>query len=131
MGGHGAITLALKNPERYRSVSAFAPITQPSTAGWSQPAFAKYLGPEEAAWRAYDATLLIADGHRLRDLLVDQGTADGFLEDGLRPQLLEVACAAAGIPLQLMMREGYDHSYNFISTFMAQHIAWHAERLQA
>jgi S-formylglutathione hydrolase len=131
MGGHGAITLALKNPERYRSVSAFAPISQPSTAGWSRPAFEKYLGPDEAGWRAYDSTLLIADGHRLKELLVDQGGADGFLEEGLRPQLLEIACATAGIPLQLTLREGYDHSYNFVSTFMAQHIAWHAERLFA
>lgn len=131
MGGHGAITLALKNPQRYASVSAFAPISQPSTAGWSRPAFAKYLGPDEAAWRAYDATLLIADGHRLPDLLVDHGAAYGFLEEGLRPQLLEVACATAGIPLTLTMREGYDHSYNFVSTFMAQHIAWHVERLKA
>jgi S-formylglutathione hydrolase len=131
MGGHGAITLALKNPQRYASVSAFAPISQPSTAGWSRPALEKYLGPDEANWRAYDATLLIADGHRLADLLVDQGTVDGFLEEGLRPQLLEVACATAGIPLTLTMREGYDHSYNFVSTFMAQHIAWHAEKLQA
>jgi S-formylglutathione hydrolase len=131
MGGHGAITLALKNPQRYGSVSAFAPISQPSTAGWSRPALEKYLGPDEAAWRAYDSTLLIADGHRIPDLLVDQGTADGFLEEGLRPQLLEVACAAAGIPLTLTMREGYDHSYNFVSTFMAQHIAWHAEKLKA
>ncbi len=129
MGGHGAITLALKNPQRYASVSAFAPIAQPSTAGWSRPAFEKYLGSDERSWRPYDATLLIADGHRLKDLLVDQGTADGFLDEGLRPQLLEVACAAAGIPLELQMRDGYDHSYNFISTFMAQHIAWHAQRL--
>lgn len=131
MGGHGAITLALKNPDRYRSVSAFAPITQPSTADWSRPAFEKYLGPDQATWRAYDATSLIADGHRVKELLVDQGTADGFLKDGLRPELLELACAQAGIPLELTMREGYDHSYNFISTFMAQHIAWHAERLKA
>jgi S-formylglutathione hydrolase len=131
MGGHGAITLALKNPERYGSVSAFAPISQPSTAGWSRPALEKYLGTDEAAWRAYDSTSLIADGHRVKDLLVDQGTADGFLQEGLRPWLLEIACAQAGIPLQLTMREGYDHSYNFVSTFMAQHIAWHAERLKA
>lgn len=131
MGGHGAITLALKNPGRYVSVSAFAPITQPSTAAWSRPAFEKYLGADEAAWRAYDSTLLIADGHRIDELLVDQGTADGFLDEGLRPQLLELACAAADIPLTLTMREGYDHSYNFVSTFMAQHVAWHAERLKA
>lgn len=129
MGGHGAITLALKNPDRFRSVSAFAPITQPSTAGWSRPAFEKYLGPNEADWRRYDSTALIADGHRVTDLLVDQGTADGFLQEGLRPWLLEVACVSAGIPLELNMRDGYDHSYNFVSTFMAQHISWHAQRL--
>ncbi|KFC61229.1 S-formylglutathione hydrolase [Bosea sp. LC85] len=129
MGGHGAITLALKNPDRFRSVSAFAPITQPSTAGWSRPAFEKYLGSDEAGWRRYDSTALIADGHRVKDLLVDQGTADGFLQEGLRPWLLEVACVSAGIPLELNMRDGYDHSYNFVSTFMAQHISWHAQRL--
>ena len=128
MGGHGAITLALKNPGRYRSVSAFAPIAQPSTAGWSRPAFEKYLGPDERAWRAYDATLLIEDGHRLPELLVDQGAADGFLDDGLRPWLLEEACEKAKIPLTLNMREGYDHSYFFISTFMDDHLRWHAER---
>lgn len=129
MGGHGAITLGLKNPQRYLSVSAFAPISQPSTAGWSRPALEKYLGPDEATWRAYDSTALIADGHRLRDLLVDQGAADGFLQEGLRPWLLEIACVQASIPLELNMRDGYDHSYNFVSTFMAQHIAWHAQRL--
>ena len=130
MGGHGAITLALTNPGCFRSVSAFAPIAQPSTAGWSRPAFEKYLGTDENTWRAYDSTLLIEDGHRLDELLVDQGTADGFLNDGLRPWLLEEACAKAGIPLTLNMREGYDHSYFFISTFMADHIRWHAERLK-
>lgn len=129
MGGHGAITLALRHPGRFRSVSAFAPIAQPSTAGWSRPAFEKYLGTDESAWRPYDATLLIEDGHRLPELLVDQGTADGFLDDGLRPWLLEQACKAAGIPLTLNMREGYDHSYFFISTFMDDHLRWHAERL--
>ncbi len=131
MGGHGAITLALKNPQRYASVSAFAPISQPSTAGWSRPAFEKYLGPDETAWRAYDSTALIADGHRVSGLLVDQGTADGFLQEGLRPWLLDAACEKAGIPLELTMRDGYDHSYHFVSTFMAQHIAWHAARLKA
>ena len=129
MGGHGAITLALRHPGRFRSVSAFAPIAQPSTAGWSRPAFEKYLGTDESAWRPYDATLLIEDGHRLPELLVDQGTADGFLDDGLRPWLLEQACKAASIPLTLNMREGYDHSYFFISTFMDDHLRWHAERL--
>lgn len=129
MGGHGAITLALKNPGRFRSVSAFAPIAQPSTASWSRPAFTKYLGEDERAWRAYDSTLLIEDGHRVDELLVDQGTADSFLQDGLRPWLLEEACRKAGIALTLNMREGYDHSYLFISTFMADHVAWHAARL--
>ncbi|WP_332119474.1 S-formylglutathione hydrolase [Azorhizobium caulinodans] len=130
MGGHGALTLALKNPDRYRSCSAFAPIVQPSTAGWSKPAFEKYLGADPAAWRAYDATALIADGARFPGFLVDQGSADPFLTTGLRPGLLEVACQEAGIPLTLHMREGYDHSYYFISTFMPDHIAWHAERLK-
>ncbi|MGN8023566.1 S-formylglutathione hydrolase [Phyllobacterium sp. 22229] len=129
MGGHGAITLALKHPGRYRSVSAFAPIARPGVAGWSRPAFEKYLGTDEAAWRAYDSVLLIEDGHRVPELLVDQGKADGFLDDGLRPWLLEEACRHANIPLTLHMRDGYDHSYFFISTFMADHIAWHAARL--
>lgn len=129
MGGHGAITISLRNPERFKSVSAFAPIAQPSTAGWSKPAFEKYLGDDDAAWRIYDATCLIEDGHRLPELLVDQGTADGFLDDGLRPWLLEEACKAANIPLTLNMREGYDHSYYFISTFMDEHLRWHHTRL--
>lgn len=129
MGGHGAITLALKNPGRFRSVSAFAPIVRPMVAGWSRPAFEKYLGADEAAWRSYDSVALIEQGHRVPELLVDQGKADRFLEDGLRPWLLKEACAEAGIPLELNMRDGYDHSYFFISTFMADHIAWHAKRL--
>lgn len=131
MGGHGALTLALKNPGRFKSCSAFAPIVQPSTAGWSRPAFEKYLGADEAAWRAYDACALIEDGYRFPEFLVDQGAADGFLADGLRPWLLEEACAKAGIPLALTLRDGYDHSYYFISTFMADHVAYHAERLKA
>lgn len=129
MGGHGAITLALKNPGRFKSVSAFAPIARPIVAGWSRPAFEKYLGEDESAWRAYDSVALIEDGHRVAELLVDQGKADGFLDDGLRPWLLEEACEKAGIPLTLNMRDGYDHSYFFISTFMADHIAWHARRM--
>lgn len=131
MGGHGAITLALKNTGRFKSVSAFAPIAQPSTAGWSKPAFEKYLGNDQVQWRAYDSTLLIEDGHRVPELLIDQGTADGFLDDGLRPWLLEEACKKANIPLTLNMREGYDHSYYFISTFMDDHLRWHAKRLFA
>lgn len=131
MGGHGALTIALKNPGRFRSCSAFAPIVAPSSAGWSKPAFEKYLGDDQAAWRAYDACALVEDGHRFHDFLVDQGTADGFLEEGLRPWLFREACEKAGIALTLNMREGYDHSYFFISTFMEEHLAWHAERLNA
>ncbi|BAQ47316.1 MULTISPECIES: S-formylglutathione hydrolase [Methylobacterium] len=130
MGGHGALTIALNHPERFRSCSAFAPIVQPSTAGWSKPALTKYLGADEAAWRRHDATALIEDGHRFPEFLVDQGTADSFLDEGLRPWLLEEACKKAGIGLTLNMREGYDHSYFFISTFMDDHIAWAAERLR-
>lgn len=131
MGGHGALTIALKNPERYRSCSAFAPIVHPSTADWSSSAFERYLGPNEADWRAYDACLLIEDGCRFDAFLVDQGKADGFLQDGLRPWLLEEACRKAGIPLTLRMQDGYDHSYYFISSFMEDHLRWHASRLVA
>ncbi|MER8823354.1 S-formylglutathione hydrolase [Mesorhizobium sp. M0991] len=129
MGGHGALTIALKNPARFRSCSAFAPIVQPSTAGWSKPAFEKYLGLDEVSWRRYDATSLIEDGHRFPEFLVDQGTSDGFLQEGLRPWLLEDACSKAGIPLKLRMQDEYDHSYFFISTFMHDHMTWHADRL--
>ena len=129
MGGHGALTVALKNPDRFKSCSAFAPIVQPSTAGWSRPALEKYLGPDSADWRAYDATLLIDDGNRFPEFLVDQGTADGFLDEGLRPWLLEEACKKADIALSLRMQDGYDHSYNFISTVMEDHLRWHAQRL--
>jgi S-formylglutathione hydrolase len=131
MGGHGALTLALKNPERFRSVSAFAPIVHPTTADWSRPAFEKYLGSEGSVWRQYDAVDLIEDGARVKEILVDQGSADPFLEKGLQPWLLAETCRKAGIPLTLNMREGYDHSYNFISTFMPGHVAWHAARLRA
>lgn len=131
MGGHGALVAALRSPGRYASVSAFAPIVHPMTADWSRSAFQAYLGPEEAAWRAYDAVALIEDGCRLPELLVDQGTADSFLEAGLRPWLLAEACGKAGMALTLRMQEGYDHSYFFISSFMAAHVAWHASRLKA
>jgi len=130
MGGHGALTIALRNPDRFRSVSAFAPIVAPLHCPWGEKALTGYLGPDRADWRAYDACALIADGARVADILVDQGEADGFLDDQLKPALLAEACAAAGIELTLRMQPGYDHSYNFISTFMSDHVAWHAERLR-
>jgi S-formylglutathione hydrolase len=129
MGGHGAITLALKNPDRFHSCSAFAPIARPMEAGWSRPAFEKYLGLDQASWRAFDSCALIEDGLRFPEFLIDQGAADSFLQDGLRPWELEKACADAGIDLTLRMHEGYGHSYYFISTFMEDHLRWHAERL--
>ena len=129
MGGHGALTVALRNPGRYRSVSAFAPIVAPGQVPWGEKALSRYLGGERRAWRANDAVALIEDGSRVPEILVDVGTADPFLEQELRPELLEKACADAGVTLTLNRREGYDHSYYFISTFMADHVAWHAERL--
>ena len=129
MGGHGALTLALRNPDSFRSVSAFAPIVAPSQVPWGQKALAGYLGDDASAWRKHDAVALIEDGARLPELLVDVGDADPFIENELRPELLERACADAGIALTLRRQPGYDHSYYFISTFMADHLAWHAERL--
>lgn len=131
MGGHGALTLALRNPGRYRSVSAFAPIVAPSRVPWGEKALGRYLGPDRSAWRAYDAVALIEDGARLPELLVDQGGADSFLERELKPELLQAACRDSGIPLTLRMQEGYDHSYFFISTFMEDHLRWHWQRLSA
>lgn len=131
MGGHGALVLALRNADRFKSCSAFAPIVNPMTAAWSRGALEAYLGPDETKMRDYDAVALIEDGKRFPEFLVDQGSADQFLNDGLRPWLLEAACAKAGIPLTLNLREGYDHSYYMISTFMADHVAWHAQRLGA
>ena len=129
MGGHGALTIALKNPKTFKSCSAFAPIVQPTTADWSSSAFKRYLGDNPKLWGDYDATLLIENGARFSEFLIDQGEADSFLEDGLRPWLMTEACEKAGIPLTLRMQPGYDHSYFFISTFMEDHIKWHAERL--
>ena len=129
MGGHGALTIALKHPDRYKSASAFAPIAQPSTADWSSGALAKYLGDDASGWRQYDTVALLEDGHRFDDFLVDQGTADSFLDSGLRPWLLEEACKNAGQKLTLRMQEGYDHSYLFISSFMEDHLRWHMKRL--
>jgi S-formylglutathione hydrolase len=130
MGGHGALTMALRNPDRFKSVSAFAPIVAPLQCPWGEKALGGYLGPDRAAWRAYDACALIEDGARVAEILVDQGDADGFLAEQLKPELLAEACKAAGIALNLRMQPGYDHSYNFISTFMGDHVAWHAERLK-
>ncbi len=129
MGGHGALTIALRHPDRFRSVSAFAPIVAPSQVPWGHKAFSGYLGEDRELWEQHDAVALIEGGARVPDLLVDVGDADPFLERELRPQLLEKACAAAGIALQLNHRSGYDHSYYFISTFMADHLRWHAQRL--
>lgn len=129
MGGHGALTIALRNPGRFRAVSTFAPIVAPMQVPWGEKAFTGYLGEDRSAWAQYDACALIEAGARVPDLLVDQGTADGFLDGQLQPERLKAACDAAGIDLTLRMQEGYDHSYFFISTFMAGHLAWHAERL--
>jgi S-formylglutathione hydrolase len=130
MGGHGALTLALKHPGRWNSVSAFAPIASPMRCPWGERALAGYLGNDRQAWRRHDATALLEDGARLDALLVDQGEADPFLESQLKPELLETACRAAGVPLTLRRQPGYDHSYYFVSTFMEDHLRWHAERLR-
>ena len=129
MGGHGALTIALRNPDRFRSVSAFAPIVSPLHCPWGEKALGGYLGDDHAAWRPYDACALIDDGARVGEILVDQGDADQFLAEQLKPELLADACHRAGIDLTLRLQPGYDHSYYFISTFMADHVAWHAARL--
>ena len=131
MGGPGALTIALRNPERFRSVSAFAPIVSPMNCPWGDKALGGYLGQNRDAWRKYDACALIEDGAQLPALLVDQGEADNFLHEQLKPGLLVMACRKAGIPATIRMQPGYDHSYYFISSFMAEHVAWHAERLKA
>jgi S-formylglutathione hydrolase len=130
MGGHGALTIALRNPARFRSVSAFAPIVSPLNCPWGHKALAGYLGPDQAAWAQYDACTLIAGGACLPDLLVDQGEADAFLTEQLKTHLLVEACAAAGQKATIRMQRGYDHSYYFISSFMADHLDWHAARLK-
>ena len=129
MGGHGALVMALRNPDRFRSASAFAPIVNPSTADLSSSAFTRYLGSDQAAWRAYDAVSLVEDGHSFPEILIDQGDADSFLELGLRPWLLETAVAGTETELILRMQPGYGHSYYFISSFMEDHLRWHAARL--
>jgi len=129
MGGHGALTLALRNPKRYRSVSAFAPIVAPRQVPWGEKALGGYLGPDRSAWRAHDSVALIEDGARVDEILVDQGGCDDFFERELKPDLLRAACEAAGIPLNLRLQPGYDHSYYFIATFMEDHLRWHSARL--
>ena len=130
MGGHGALICALKNPDRYRSVSAFAPIVAPMQCPWGQKAFSNYLGQDQNLWRSYDATELIATSDWHRPILIDQGIADQFLENQLMPQKFEQACVKAENPLTLRMQPEYDHSYYFIASFMEDHIRHHAEALQ-
>ena len=130
MGGHGALTVALKNQDYYKSVSAFAPISSPMRCPWGEKALTGYLGTDRARWREYDATALIEErGWRGPALLVDQGTADQFLETQLKPGLLEEACRRAGVPLTLRLQAGYDHSYFFIATFIEEHLRFHARNL--
>jgi S-formylglutathione hydrolase len=130
MGGHGALTISLRNPGRYRSTSAFAPIVSPLNCSWGHKALTGYLGEDRTRWAEYDACALIAGGARLPDLLVDQGDADNFLTEQLKVHMLQEACDAAGQKVTIRMQPGYDHSYYFISTFMAEHLHWHADRLQ-
>lgn len=129
MGGHGALTFALRHPDRYRSVSAFAPICAPTRCPWGHRAFTAYLGEDRDAWSAHDACELIRRADRPPELLVDQGMLDPFLEEQLRPELLEEACAAAGSKLSLRRHEGFDHSYYFVASFIDDHLDWHAGRL--
>lgn len=129
MGGHGALTIALRNPDRFKSVSAFSPIVSPMNCPWGHKALGGYLGQDQAAWAEYDACALIEAGARVPELLVDQGEGDNFLAEQLKTHLLKDACGRAGQPATIRMQPGYDHSYYFISTFMAEHVRWHAARL--
>ncbi|MDQ1121375.1 MULTISPECIES: S-formylglutathione hydrolase [Pseudoxanthomonas] len=131
MGGHGALAIALRNPQRYRSVSAFSPIVAPTQVPWGQKAFAAYLGEDRAAWKAYDATELVKTSAPRLPLLIDQGDADEFLEGQLKPQLFAQAAAEVGYPITLRMQPGYDHSYYFMASFIGEHIAFHAAALRA
>lgn len=130
MGGHGALTISLRNPGRFRSTSALAPIVSPLNCPWGEKALGSYLGQDRGHWRAYDSVALIQDGARLPDLLVDQGSDDNFLDTQLKTHLFVEQCAAVGQPATIRMQPGYDHSYYFISTFMGEHLTWHADRLK-
>jgi S-formylglutathione hydrolase len=131
MGGHGALICALKNPGAFRSVSAFAPITNPLACGWGQGCFSLYLGNDQSEWEAYDATCLVNNGARLEDILIDQGDADEFLHEGqLLPENFQAACDAHNLPCNIRMQSGYDHSYHFIASFIGDHIEYHAKRLK-
>ena len=129
MGGHGALVCALRRPDRYRSVSAFAPIVNPIDVPWGQKAFSGYMGQDQSTWEAYDASRLVRQGHWNRPILVDQGEADEFLGEQLQPEIFEQACRDAGVDLTLNRRPGYDHSYYFIASFIAEHIEWHVREL--
>ncbi len=129
MGGHGAITIHLKNQDKFKTCSAFSPIVAPSQVPWGKKAFSNYLGSDETAWAAYDATALVAKHQSKTDILIDQGTADNFLAEQLKPEIFANAASEAGQAYTLRMQEGYDHSYYFIATFIEDHLRWHAERL--
>ena len=129
MGGHGALTIALKNPDLYKSVSAFSPIVAPSQVPWGHKALGRYLGDDRSAWAEYDATELVSARGWNGDILIDQGSKDQFLEEQLRSTLFSDACATAGVSVDLRFQEGYDHSYYFVASFIGDHIAWHAARL--
>jgi S-formylglutathione hydrolase len=131
MGGHGALVCALRNPAQYRSLSAFAPISAPMRCPWGQKALSSYLGADEDGWRAYDATELVTHAPFHGPILIDQGDADKFLAEQLKPELFAEACRRAGQTLELRMQPGYDHGYYFIQTFMADHLAWHASALNS
>ena len=130
MGGHGALTIGLKNPHLYFSISAFAPICSPTRCPWGQKALRGYLGDDDSEWTQYDAVELIRKGHRSGEILVDQGEADNFLQEQLKPELLSSVCVETGQPLQLRIQPGYDHSYYFIASFIEDHIAFHASNLK-
>ena len=130
MGGHGALVVALRNPARYHSVSAFAPIANPMAVPWGEKAFSRYLGPDRTRWEAYDASVLLRRAPRGCEILVDQGLADPFLDSELRPDALEASAGTGGHRLTMRRHPGYDHSYWFIQTFIVDHVAWHRDRLR-